>query len=500
MKKRIALSLFIFVFILSVVLPGQASMEALNQEPVFKDGNLEQAIKSWLGKKGDEPLTKADLESLTDVTLAGKGIKDLQGLEYAINVTELNLDNNKITDLTPLKNLTRIRNLSLKANQISSIEELSALKEMKYLEVSWNQISSVEVVKQLPRLTELDADHNQISNAQALSSAAELQYLKMSDNAIEDITPLGSMKKLTYLNISNNKIKDYSPLRMLSKSLTYLAIDGGHVTNLKMLEGFHNLGGLSAKNNTIGDLAPLAKLPNLSSLDLSSNKIISLEPLKYLNKLASLYLDNNQVWNLEPLRNLKALNYLYLNNNRVWDLEPIQNNSYDFHWDTGAERYGLQLNDNYLDLSQGTQTYNIFKKLNADSYGIRSQRKTQRLVIGSKKAFWGDSSYSITAAPFIQTGRTYVPIRFISEKLGASVNWNQKVKEVTIQKDGKTIRWVVGNKQVKVNQQTIMFDAPLLQKNNTTFVPVRFVSERLNTSVEYLGSKKMVIIFGNKTV
>ncbi|MFC4598081.1 leucine-rich repeat domain-containing protein [Cohnella hongkongensis] len=499
MKKRTALRLFIFIIVLSLVLPGQASMEASSQEPIIKDENLEKAIHSWLGKKDDEPLTKADLESLTSVSLTGKGIKDLQGLEYAVNVMKLDLDNNEITDLTPLKNLSKLRNLSLKGNRISSIEELSALKEMKYLLVSRNQISSLDVVKQLPRLVELDADHNQISNVQALSSAAELVYLKISDNAIEDIAPLGHLKKLTYLDISNNKFKDFSPLRMLSKSLTYLEIDGNQITDLKILEGFHNLGGLSANNNKIESLAPLAKLTNLSSLDLSSNKIKDLEPLNHLNKLGTLYLDNNRVWNLEPLRNLKALKILHLNNNRVWNLEPIQNHRYDFHWDTGAERYGLQLNDNYLDLSQGTPTYKVFNKLNADPYGILSQRKTQRLMVGNKTAYLGDRIYKITAAPFIQKGRTYVPIRFISEKLGAKVKWSQNTKEVTIQRDGKTIRWHVGNKQVKINQQTVMSDAPLLLRNNSTFVPVRFVSEQLNTSVEYLGSKKMVIIFENKT-
>lgn len=499
MKKRITVSLLIFIFVLSLALPGQASMEALSQEPIIKDGNLEKAIRSWIVKKDGEPLTKEDLESLSVVSFSGKGIKDLQGLEYAVNITNLDLDINEITDLTPLKKLSKIHTLSLKANKISSIDELSALKEMKYLDIKWNQISSLDVVKQLPRLTELEAEHNQISNVQALSSAAELTYLKMGDNAIEDLAPLGNIKKLTYLNVSNNKIKDFSPLRKLSKSLTYLGIDGDQVTDLKMLEGFNNLEGLSANNNSIESLAPLAKLTKLSTLDLSSNKIKDLEPLSYLNKLDTLYLDNNRVWNLEPLRNLKALKILNLNNNRVWNLEPIQNNSFDFHWDTGAERYGLQLNANYLDLSQGTPTYKIFKKLNADPYGVMSQRKTQRLIIGSKTAYLGDSIYNIQAAPFIQTGRTYVPIRFVSEKLGANVNWNQNTKEVTIQKEGKSIRWYVGNKQVKINQQTVMSDAPLLLRNNSTFVPVRFVSEQLNTSVEYLGSKKMVIIFENKT-
>ncbi|WP_169089609.1 stalk domain-containing protein [Paenibacillus sp. PL91] len=471
MKKQLAG--FLIIFILCLGFPGQAYMEASSQQAVvFQDPNLEQAIKSWLGKKDDESLTKADLESLTVVYLEGRGIKDLRGLEYAVNITQLSLNGNEITDLTPLKKLSKIHTLSLKGNKIKSIEELSLLKEIKYLSISYNQISSLDLVKQLPHLNELDADHN----------------------AIEDIAPLSNIKELAYLNVSNNKIRDLSQLRMLPKSLIHLAIDSNQVSDLKPLEGFYNLGWLTASNNNIESLAPLAKLTSLSGLDLSSNKIKDLEPLTHLNKLSSLYLSNNRVWNLEPLKNLKLLGTLDLNNNRVWDLEPIQHIEFGFHWDTGAERYELHLSDNYLDLSQGSKTNKLFNKVNADRY-YGTQHKTQRLVIGSRTAYVGDSPYQISAAPFMLSGRTYVPIRFISEKLGANVNWNQTTKEVTIQKESKTIRWIVGNGQVKVNQQTVMQDAPLLLKNGSAFVPVRFVAEQLNTSVEYMGSKNMVIIF-----
>ncbi|WP_411831772.1 stalk domain-containing protein [Paenibacillus dokdonensis] len=55
----------------------------------------------------------------------------------------------------------------------------------------------------------------------------------------------------------------------------------------------------------------------------------------------------------------------------------------------------------------------------------KSQRRTRRLVIGSTTAYVGDRAYRITIAPFIHTGRTYVPICFISGKLGVNVGWNQ---------------------------------------------------------------------------
>lgn len=384
MKKYLAGLLIIFVLCLG--LPGQAYMEASNHQPLaFEDPNLEQAIKSLLNKKDNESLTKEDLESLTDVPLAGKEIKSLQGLEYAVNVTTLDL----------------------------------------------------------------------------------------SDNQIEDIKPLGKLTKLTDLSLSRNRLNDLSVLAGLV-NLNTLSISSNKITDLKPLAGLVNLWRLDAANNNIKDLAPLSKLTNLLSLELSSN----------------------QIYDLEPLRNLQRLSYLYLNDNRVWDLEPLQQRGFLPYYDTGAFVEPLALQNNYLDLTKGSKTYKLFVKM-AGNELPGGQRKTQRLVIGSTTAYVGDSAYRITAAPFIQTGRTYVPIRFISEKLGAAVNWNQSTKEVTIQKDGKTIRWVVGNRQVKVNQQTVMQDAPLLLKNGSAFVPVRFVAEQLNTSVEYMGSKHMVVIFKN---
>ncbi|MEC0125909.1 stalk domain-containing protein [Paenibacillus pabuli] len=406
MKKYLAGLLIIFVLCLG--LPGQAYMEASNQQPLaFEDLNLEQAIKSLLNKNDDESLTKEDLESLTDVNLSGKGIKSLQGLEYAVNVTKLSLSGNQIADISPL------------------------------------------------------------------SDAVNLTTLDLSGNQIVDIKPLRKLTKMTDLSLASNQINDLLPLARLV-NLSTLSISSNKITVLKPLAGLVKLRSLEAANNNIKDLAPLSKSTVLVTLNLSSN----------------------QIYDLEPLRNLQSLSYLYLKNNRVWDLEPIQQRNFFPYYDTGAFIEPLALQNNYLDLSKGSKTYKLFVEL-AGSELPGGQRKTQRLVIGSTTAYVGESAYRITAAPFIQTGRTYVPIRFISEKLGANVNWNQSTKAVTIQKDGKTIRWAVGNRQVKVNQQTVMQDAPLLLKNGSAFVPVRFVAEQLNTSVEYMGSKHMVVIFKN---
>lgn len=338
---RKVLSGILLVIAIFFNLPGQASMEQ-SLEVSFPDDQLEQAIRQILQKSENEAVTQNDMQSLTAVNLSGRGIKSLQGLEYASNITKLDVSQNELEDIAPLKSLTKMISLEAKANQIK-------------------------------------------------------------------------------------------------------------------------------------DLTPLKKLTNLSNLDLNSNL----------------------VYDLEPLRLLKNLAYLNLTDNRVWNLDPIRNLRFDQYYDTGALIYTLQLNRNYLDLRSTSKNYQLLSTLNGEGYPS-TQLKVQRLMIGSTTAYIWDSAITLTGAPFIASSRTYVPIRFVSKWLGAEVSWNQSNKEVTIRKGSTTIRFIVNEKKATANGETVSIDAPLLLKNNSTFVPVRFVSEYLDSSVEYMANPKTVLIFEKK--
>lgn len=468
------LSGLVFVLVMMISLPGVASMEQASLEVSFQDEQLEQAIKEILKKDENAAVTQKDMQSLTLVDLSRRGIKSIQGLQYASNLKYVDLSDNEIDDITPLKSLTKIRELDIADNQIASIQDLSAMTDLEMLIVSQNQISSIDVIKQLGRLHTFEANDNQISDITALSMATELTWLQLNGNQIAKIQPLSKLTKLKNLELASNRFSDLSPLKTLSKSLTSLNIGSNGISDLRALEGMTQMIALSAENNQIKKLDPLKKMSNLTSLNLNSNL----------------------VYNLEPLKSLSKLHYLYLADNRVWNLDPIRNHTFDPpHYDTGAIRYALDLSGNYLDLRSTTKTYQLLNKLDGDG---SSQLKAQRLVIGSRTAYVGESSFKLSEAPFIASSRTYVPIRFVSERLGSKVGWNQSKQEVTISKDNTTIRWKVNEKKANVNGKTVSFDAPLLLKKNSSFIPVRFVSELLGSPVEYMANPKTVIIFEQK--
>ncbi|HOM01359.1 MAG TPA: stalk domain-containing protein [Acetivibrio sp.] len=97
--------------------------------------------------------------------------------------------------------------------------------------------------------------------------------------------------------------------------------------------------------------------------------------------------------------------------------------------------------------------------------------------------------------PFIDSNsRTMVPIRFISESLDAQVDWIEKERKVVIKKQGVEISLVVGAKTAKVNSKEIKLDTSSVIVGGRTFVPVRFISEAFGATVEWDGKSKVVTI------
>ncbi|MBE7053555.1 MAG: copper amine oxidase N-terminal domain-containing protein [Ruminococcaceae bacterium] len=100
--------------------------------------------------------------------------------------------------------------------------------------------------------------------------------------------------------------------------------------------------------------------------------------------------------------------------------------------------------------------------------------------------------------PVLKDGRTLVPLRAIFEALGATVGWDDATKTATGTKDGKEIKIAIDNTVAKVDGKEVKLDVPAQIINSRTLVPVRFISESLGASVAWNGETKTVTITSAK--
>jgi len=117
------------------------------------------------------------------------------------------------------------------------------------------------------------------------------------------------------------------------------------------------------------------------------------------------------------------------------------------------------------------------------------------LTIGSKQALVGNSTVTNDVAPQIRNSRTMLPARFVAENLGATVIWKeQEPKKVQILSGTTEILLYIGSSTAYVNGQAHTLDSIPFLENNRTYTPVRFICEQLGATVEWNEQLRAVTI------
>ncbi|MBR5793512.1 MAG: copper amine oxidase N-terminal domain-containing protein, partial [Anaerotignum sp.] len=125
-----------------------------------------------------------------------------------------------------------------------------------------------------------------------------------------------------------------------------------------------------------------------------------------------------------------------------------------------------------------------------------AEKTTLVLTIG-QTIYQMDGNYAANdAAPIISGDRTFLPIRLIAESLGATVGWDEAEQSVTIVRDGTMIVLYIGQAFATVNGEPVQLDAPAFLANDRTYLPVRFVAENLGATVSWDAETNKVTIIG----
>lgn len=95
----------------------------------------------------------------------------------------------------------------------------------------------------------------------------------------------------------------------------------------------------------------------------------------------------------------------------------------------------------------------------------------------------------------IKNQRTLVPVRSVFEALGIDVKWDEVNRVVTGTKDNTVIRIKIDSDTAYINDEEIKLDSTaIINGDNRTLVPIRFVAEAIDAKVEWINETRTVNI------
>ena len=108
------------------------------------------------------------------------------------------------------------------------------------------------------------------------------------------------------------------------------------------------------------------------------------------------------------------------------------------------------------------------------------------------------NSLPLSAPAIVKNDRVLVPMRSIMEALGYTVVWDNKNRTIEATKGSTTLFLTLDQSVALVNQTPVVLDAAALLSENTTMVPLRFVAEYSGATVEWTAASNTIVISTEK--
>ncbi len=101
---------------------------------------------------------------------------------------------------------------------------------------------------------------------------------------------------------------------------------------------------------------------------------------------------------------------------------------------------------------------------------------------------------SFDVPPNMIQGRVLVPLRGIFERLGATVDFDPQTQHIVAVRGSQTVELTIGSRQARVNSNAALLDVPAFTIAGRTMVPLRFISESLGANVQWVEASQTILI------
>ena len=337
---------------------------------ILPDSSLRSVVADALNKPPEAPITPADLAAMTFLQAAGSEIRNLAGLELAVNLTHVDLGRNRIVGIEPLSNLHALKELRLEDNRITDVGPLlmnDGLGHGDLVFLQGNPLSrtaSGQVADLIARGVSVVAadDHGDRPSEAAVlalggSSAASIH--RASD---QDYFRLSVSGGLTAVAVFTTGDVDLLGTLSDSRGMQLAADDdGGSGGNFLMratlvpgegyfikVEGFEDAAGTYVVHAVVderveipdsrllghiqrgyvgpGNPVSTGDLASIQVLSATSARISNLDGLGAAGNLRHLTLRNNAITDLGPLSGMTRLAEVDLEGNDITNIGPLVDN------------------------------------------------------------------------------------------------------------------------------------------------------------------------------
>jgi len=115
--------------------------------------------------------------------------------------------------------------------------------------------------------------------------------------------------------------------------------------------------------------------------------------------------------------------------------------------------------------------------------------QTARVMVNAREVYFRDQG------PVERDGRVYIPLRGVLQRIGAeTVQWRPDREEVFVANGPREILLRIGDTKASVDGREVWLDAPPILLGERTMVPLRFVSENLGATVRWDGATRTAYV------